>query len=95
MSLLYQELIIYIPFNITTIVNRSNYDSGIVRTAKAERRAQSREGKVNEEEQLSPADRRRAEAEKRAAWRQARLKSLENVRSLFTCMISNKTTISS
>ncbi|XP_071512746.1 protein lap4-like isoform X5 [Panulirus ornatus] len=57
---------------------RSSYDSGVVRTAKAERRAQSREGIVNEEEQLSPADRRRAEAEKRAAWRQARLKSLEN-----------------
>ncbi|XP_042216454.1 protein scribble homolog isoform X9 [Homarus americanus] len=57
---------------------RSNNESGIVRTAKAERRAQSREGQVNEEDQLSPADRRRAEAEKRAAWRQARLKSLEN-----------------
>ncbi|KAK8743106.1 hypothetical protein OTU49_001527 [Cherax quadricarinatus] len=60
---------------------RSNGESGIIRTAKAERRAQAREGQVKEEEeeeQLSPADKRRAEAEKRAAWRQARLKSLEN-----------------
>lgn len=32
-----------------------------------------------EEKQLSPADKRRLEAEKRAAWRQARLRSLENV----------------
>nr|XP_045596053.1 protein scribble homolog isoform X4 [Procambarus clarkii] len=57
---------------------RSNNEPGIIRTAKAERRAQSREGQVKEEEQLSPADKRRVEAEKRAAWRQARLKSLEN-----------------
>ncbi|CAL4058825.1 unnamed protein product, partial [Meganyctiphanes norvegica] len=60
-----------------SIDNRS-----IIRTAKAERRALAREGLLNindnQEEQLSPADKRRAEAEKRAAWRQARLKSLEN-----------------
>ncbi|XP_042875532.1 protein lap4-like isoform X13 [Penaeus japonicus] len=59
---------------------RPNSEVGVIRTAKAERRAQAREGHHvnNEEEQLSPADKRRAEAEKRAAWRQARLKSLEN-----------------
>ncbi|XP_064104431.1 protein scribble homolog isoform X4 [Macrobrachium nipponense] len=51
----------------------------VIRTAKAERRAQCRENQsADEEEQLSPADKRRAEAEKKAAWRQARLKSLEN-----------------
>ncbi|XP_076068048.1 protein lap4-like isoform X8 [Oratosquilla oratoria] len=52
----------------------------LVRTAKAERRAQARGENVDNHsnEELSPADRRRAEAEKRAAWRQARLKSLEN-----------------
>lgn len=50
-----------------------------MRTAKAERRAQSREKETREDDQLSPADKRRAEAEKKAAWRQARLKSLENV----------------
>lgn len=59
---------------------RPNSEVGVIRTAKAERRAQAREGHHNnEEDQLSPADKRRAEAEKRAAWRQARLKSLENV----------------
>nr|XP_027234677.1 protein scribble homolog [Penaeus vannamei] len=58
---------------------RPNSEVGVIRTAKAERRAQAREGHHNnEEDQLSPADKRRAEAEKRAAWRQARLKSLEN-----------------
>ncbi|XP_047500901.1 protein lap4-like isoform X13 [Penaeus chinensis] len=58
---------------------RPNSEIGVIRTAKAERRAQAREGHHNnEEDQLSPADKRRAEAEKRAAWRQARLKSLEN-----------------
>lgn len=34
---------------------------------------------VAEEKYLSPADKRRLEAEKRAAWREARLRSLENV----------------
>uniref|UniRef100_A0A0P4VZW5 PDZ domain-containing protein n=1 Tax=Scylla olivacea TaxID=85551 RepID=A0A0P4VZW5_SCYOL len=57
----------------------SSYRSGSevsgVRTAKAERRVKGTEG---EEEHLSPAEKRRLEAEKRAAWRQARLRSLEN-----------------
>lgn len=47
-----------------------------VQTAKAERRVKDTE---EEEEHLSPAEKRRLEAEKRAAWRQARLRSLENV----------------
>ena len=33
---------------------------------------------VQEEEDLTPAEKRAAEAEKRAAWRKARLRSLEN-----------------
>ncbi|XP_046742098.1 protein lap4 isoform X3 [Diprion similis] len=55
----------------------------IVRTAKAERRLKERmiqEGLISDEEednQLSPAKQRALRAEKRAAWRQARLKSLE------------------
>ncbi|XP_076765969.1 scribble planar cell polarity protein isoform X2 [Xylocopa sonorina] len=54
-----------------------------VRTAKAERRLKERlvqEGKISdedEESQLTPAEQRALRAEKRAAWRQARLKSLE------------------
>ncbi|XP_076296969.1 protein lap4-like isoform X3 [Lasioglossum baleicum] len=54
-----------------------------VRTAKAERRLKERlvqEGIVSdedEEDHLSPAEQRALRAEKRAAWRQARLKSLE------------------
>ncbi|XP_076655479.1 scribble planar cell polarity protein [Halictus rubicundus] len=54
-----------------------------VRTAKAERRLKERlvqEGIVSdedEEDNLSPAEQRALRAEKRAAWRQARLKSLE------------------
>ncbi|CAL7934178.1 unnamed protein product [Xylocopa violacea] len=54
-----------------------------VRTAKAERRLKERlaqEGRISdedEESQLSPAEQRALRAEKRAAWRQARLKSLE------------------
>lgn len=70
-----QCVMILVIFNF-----RPNSEVGVIRTAKAERRAQAREGHHNEEDQLSPADKRRAEAEKRAAWRQARLKSLENVR---------------
>ncbi|KAK8394984.1 hypothetical protein O3P69_006032 [Scylla paramamosain] len=54
---------------------RSSSEVSGVRTAKAERRVKGTEG---EEEHLSPAEKRRLEAEKRAAWRQARLRSLEN-----------------
>lgn len=56
---------------------------GSVRTAKAERRMKDRlqqEGLLSDEEdekELSPAEQRTLRAEKRAAWRQARLKSLE------------------
>ncbi|XP_011311698.1 protein lap4 isoform X2 [Fopius arisanus] len=56
---------------------------GIVRTAKAERRLKEKmiqEGLISdddEESNLSPAEQRALRAEKRAAWRQARLKSLE------------------
>ncbi|XP_031338522.1 protein scribble homolog isoform X5 [Photinus pyralis] len=55
---------------------------GIVRTAKAERRLRDRlreEGLLTDEDDfnLSPAEERTLRAEKRAAWRQARLKSLE------------------
>ncbi|XP_043268433.1 protein lap4 isoform X3 [Venturia canescens] len=55
----------------------------VVRTAKAERRLKERmiqEGLISdddEESHLSPAEQRALRAEKRAAWRQARLKSLE------------------
>ncbi|KAF2368896.1 PDZ domain [Trinorchestia longiramus] len=57
-----------------------------IRTVNAEKRAQNLnafaevEGLENEEDEmdLSPADRRKREAEKRAAWRKERLKSLEN-----------------
>lgn len=55
---------------------------GIVRTAKAEKRYRERlreEGLLTDEDenQLSPAEERALKAEKRAAWRAARLKSLE------------------
>ncbi|CAG9857264.1 unnamed protein product [Phyllotreta striolata] len=55
---------------------------GIVRTAKAERRLRERmreEGLLTDEDEapLSPAEERALRAEKRAAWRAARLKSLE------------------
>ncbi|KAF2904406.1 hypothetical protein ILUMI_01771 [Ignelater luminosus] len=55
---------------------------GVVRTAKAERRLRDRlreEGLLTDEDEfnLSPAEERTLRAEKRAAWRQARLKSLE------------------
>ncbi|XP_012268422.2 protein lap4 isoform X3 [Athalia rosae] len=55
----------------------------IVRTAKAERRLKERmiqEGLISDEDEeshLTPAEQRALRAEKRAAWRQARLKSLE------------------
>ncbi|XP_014611420.1 PREDICTED: protein lap4 isoform X5 [Polistes canadensis] len=54
-----------------------------VRTAKAERRLKERmiqEGLISDEDEeshLTPAEQRALRAEKRAAWRQARLKSLE------------------
>ncbi|XP_018050044.1 PREDICTED: protein lap4 isoform X3 [Atta colombica] len=54
-----------------------------VRTAKAERRLKERliqQGLISDEDEehlLSPAEQRALKAEKRAAWRQARLKSLE------------------
>ncbi|XP_044742521.1 protein lap4 isoform X3 [Chrysoperla carnea] len=66
--------------------SRSSVGSGIpniVRTAKAERRLKERlreEGLLSEEDEettLTPAEVRALRAEKRAAWRQARLKSLE------------------
>ncbi|XP_076251179.1 scribble planar cell polarity protein isoform X16 [Rhynchophorus ferrugineus] len=55
---------------------------GIVRTAKAERRMRDRlreEGLLTDEDEscLSPAEERTLKAERRAAWRAARLKSLE------------------
>ncbi|XP_054268231.1 protein lap4 isoform X3 [Macrosteles quadrilineatus] len=55
---------------------------GSIRTAKAERRMKERmlqEGLLSDEDDadLSPAEQRALRAEKRAAWRQARLKSLE------------------
>lgn len=46
----------------------------------------------DEEHLLSPAEQRALRAEKRAAWRQARLKSLEQVKA-DTCASSNKRTI--
>ncbi|XP_043220306.1 protein lap4-like isoform X2 [Amphibalanus amphitrite] len=48
-----------------------------VMTAKAERRLRQRVGSEDEQQQMSPAEWRALQAEKRAAWRQARLKSLE------------------
>uniref|UniRef100_A0A069DXR8 PDZ domain-containing protein n=1 Tax=Panstrongylus megistus TaxID=65343 RepID=A0A069DXR8_9HEMI len=55
---------------------------GSIRTAKAERRMKERliqEGLLSDDDEkdLSPAEQRALKAEKRAAWRQARLKSLE------------------
>ncbi|CAH1400364.1 unnamed protein product [Nezara viridula] len=55
---------------------------GSIRTAKAERRMKERliqEGLLSDDDEkdLSPAEQRARKAEKRAAWRQARLKSLE------------------
>ena len=59
--------------------------SHVVRTAKSERRLKEKLkkegidiGEIVDLENLTPLQRRALEAEKRAAWRQARLKSLEN-----------------
>ncbi|XP_065942305.1 protein scribble homolog isoform X17 [Magallana gigas] len=60
-------------------VQNQNQSSCIVRTAKAEKRLQERlikEGLLDKSA-ISPAQQRELEAEKRAAWRQARMKSLE------------------
>ncbi|XP_052689571.1 protein scribble homolog isoform X17 [Crassostrea angulata] len=60
-------------------VQNRNQSSCIVRTAKAEKRLQERlikEGLLDKSA-ISPAQQRELEAEKRAAWRQARMKSLE------------------
>ncbi|XP_056635597.1 protein lap4-like isoform X7 [Diorhabda sublineata] len=62
--------------------SRPSSTIGIVRTAKAERRLRDRlreEGFLTDEDDppLSPAEERAIKAEKRAAWRAARLKSLE------------------
>lgn len=62
--------------------NTLNYSA--VRTAKAEQRLKERmreEGLLTDEDdkELTPAEERAMKAEKRAAWRQARLKSLEQV----------------
>lgn len=62
---------------------------GMVHTAKGERRLREkieREGLtlpqgLEEDESLSPSEKRAQDAERRAAWRKARLKSLENVSS--------------
>lgn len=55
-------------------------------TAKAERRLREKVGNTasEQEQQMSPAEWRALQAEKRAAWRQARLKSLEQVGVLVT-----------
>ncbi|ENN78941.1 hypothetical protein YQE_04618, partial [Dendroctonus ponderosae] len=62
--------------------SRPSSHIGIIRTAKAERRWRDRqreEGLLTDEDDasLSPAEERALRAEKRAAWRAARLKSLE------------------
>ncbi|XP_023312117.1 protein lap4 [Anoplophora glabripennis] len=62
--------------------SRPSSTIGIVRTAKAEKRLKDRmreEGLLTDEDDtpLSPAEERALRAEKRAAWRAARLKSLE------------------
>merc|ERR1712071_393054 len=69
-----------IPITITTVPTAQR--PSIVRTAKAEKRLKDklqREGlELSEEEKkLSPAEQRVLQAKKRAAWREARLKSLE------------------
>ncbi|CAG9830387.1 unnamed protein product [Diabrotica balteata] len=63
--------------------SRPSSTIGIVRTAKAERRLRDQlreEGLLTDEDDppLSPAEERALRAEKRAAWRAARLKSLEH-----------------
>ncbi|XP_044262612.1 protein lap4-like isoform X3 [Tribolium madens] len=64
----------------TSVSHQSNVS--VVRTAKAERRLKDKlreEGLLTDEDEshLSPAEERALRAEKRAAWRAARLKSLE------------------
>lgn len=71
-----------VNFFILIVFSRPASTIGIVRTAKAERRLRDKlreEGLLTDEEEsnLSPAEERILRAEKRAAWRQARLKSLE------------------
>ncbi|XP_024086270.1 protein lap4 isoform X1 [Cimex lectularius] len=67
---------------INTTPKLDGLNIGRVRSAKAERRRKEKliqEGLLSEDEEkdLSPAEQRALKAEKRAAWRQARLKSLE------------------
>ena len=58
-------------------------DVQMIHTAKAERRMRERmqqeDQDFEDDDSLSPAEKRALDAEKRAAWRKARLKSLENV----------------
>uniref|UniRef100_A0A8D8WGL4 Protein scribble homolog n=1 Tax=Cacopsylla melanoneura TaxID=428564 RepID=A0A8D8WGL4_9HEMI len=80
-----------------------NISFSTVRTAKAENRMKQKmlqEGLISDDEDkdLSPAEQRALRAEKRAAWRQARLKSLEQdalqaqfVIKKMTEMMDNKT----
>ncbi|XP_072158237.1 protein lap4 isoform X14 [Bemisia tabaci] len=64
-------------------LNQDVTSPGVIRTAKAEKRMKNRliqDGLLTDEEldkELSRAEQRALNAEKRAAWRQARLKSLE------------------
>ncbi|XP_050430488.1 protein scribble homolog isoform X6 [Adelges cooleyi] len=70
-------------FENTSIGSHKNLNADVcVRTAKAEKRLKERlnhDGIFSHEEnkELSPAEQRALNAEKKAAWRQARLKSLE------------------
>lgn len=73
--------------------------TGSIRTAKAERRLNEKMGKEGLGRatvdptglgmDLSPSEQRALQAEKRAAWRKARLKSLEQVGNLQGCNCSN------
>lgn len=67
---------------IPLLSRRPSSTIGIVRTAKAEKRLKDKlreEGLLTDDDEppLSPAEERALKAEKRAAWRAARLKSLE------------------
>lgn len=71
----------FVIFNII-FFNRPASIVGVVRTAKAEKRLREQmkeEGLLTDEDDqhLSPAEERALRAQKRQAWRQARLKSLE------------------
>ena len=81
-----------VPRQIENVLRRPSQETlpstKLIHTAKAERRLrekQEREGggeiPEEQEEVMSPAEKRAMDAEKRAAWRKARLKSLENVSS--------------